>query len=179
MSDPNPPDQPDGLGPPVDADPHPDSPLYVIVDGPDDCARVAGLHLPRRRGAGARGVLLVDDVDGLVYVLDADDDEHVFRPRERRLVAGSTTDLDYPRDGSDHIIRAAYENAYDVIAAPWVTGDPFDGDYVTDDDDPRPAFTGGGGATPHGITTEAEVEVPAAPPAATTKPRKRTTGGKP
>lgn len=175
MSDPNPPTEPDGLGPAVDADPTPDSPMYEVVTGSDDCAVAEGLLLPRRRNAGVRGTLLVDDRAGLVFVLDADDDRKVFVGRARRPVAGNTTDVDYPRDGSDHIIRAAYEHDYDVIAAPWVNGEAIDAQFATDD--PRPAFTGGGGATPHGIT--AAHEPPAAAPApGKAKPRKRTAGGK-
>jgi hypothetical protein len=100
------------------------SPIYVVTGGRDDCAVAEGLELPRRPHAGARGVILVDEPQGIVYLLDADDDAQVFRGRERRPLTGSGLDADYPEDGTDHIVRAAYEAEYDVIAAPWISVTP-------------------------------------------------------
>jgi hypothetical protein len=116
-------DPSDALGDRVEAPERTDPPLYPVAPGSDQTTRCVGLELPRRPGAGRRGVLLVDDPGGFVYVLDADDDAGVFRGRARRPIAGATTDLDYPGDGSDHVVRAAYETDYDVIAAPWAGDD--------------------------------------------------------
>lgn len=99
-----------------------DPPLYEVLPGSDDCAIAEGLSLPRHRDRGARGVLLVDRPAAFVYLLDADDDDQAFRGRERRTLAGDPTEMHPPRDGSDHVVRAAYESQYDVIAAPWVDG---------------------------------------------------------
>lgn len=116
-------DPSDALGERVEAPERTDPPLYPVAPGIDDTARCEGLELPRRPGAGRRGILLVDDPGQVVYVLDADDDARVFTGRARRPLAGATTDIHYPADGTDHVVRAAYETEYDVIAAPWV-GEP-------------------------------------------------------
>lgn len=100
-----------------------DPPLYLVEQGSDDCAVAEGLTLPRRPGHGSRGVLLVDVPNSLVYLLDADDDARVFRGRARRELAGDRTDLRPPLRGTDHVVRAAYETDYDVIAAPWAGAD--------------------------------------------------------
>jgi hypothetical protein len=100
-----------------------DPPLYEVVSGPMDCAVAEGVRLPRHPNRGMRGVLLVDRPAGLVYLLDADDDAKTFTGRERRPLAGDPTDLVPPRDGSDHVVRAALERDYDVIAAPWAGAD--------------------------------------------------------
>jgi hypothetical protein len=117
-------DPSDTLGDRVEAPERTDPPLYPVAAGIDETARCEGLELPRRPGAGRRGVLLVDDPQGFAYIFDADDDARVFRGRAMRHIAGATTDLDYPADGSDHVVRAAYESEYDVIAAPWVGAPP-------------------------------------------------------
>lgn len=101
-------------------DPPDDPDLYEVAQGPDVGARVEGLRIPRRPAHGERGVLLVDRPAGIVYLLDADDVDRVYRVRDRRPLAGDPADLDPPADGTDHIVRAAYESAYDVIAAPWI-----------------------------------------------------------
>lgn len=116
--------------PTAEPDSNPDAGAVVVTypvrlgDDPDPelPAQLAGLELPRRPWAGARGVLLVDRDAHLVVILDADDQAATFTPRAVRAIAGDVFDLDYPPDGSDHIIRAAYEPQYDVIAAPWAGG---------------------------------------------------------
>jgi len=112
-------DPSDALGERVEAPERTDPPLYPVAPGLDETALCEGFQFPRRPGAGRRGILLVDDTRSTVYVLDADDDARVFRGRARRPLAGATTDLHYPADGTDHVVRAAYETEYDVIAAPW------------------------------------------------------------
>ncbi len=107
-------------------DPYPAvaSETYRVCDAPADLAdRLAGVELPRRPAAGMAGVLLVDRDAGVVHLLDADDRGGMFRYRATRPIAGSVDDLDYPLDGSDHLLRAAYEQQFDVIAAPWVGGE--------------------------------------------------------
>jgi hypothetical protein len=108
------------------ADPVSGDPLLYDVSGVPDTIKLldgrlefAGLTLPRRPGHGRRGILLVDRPAALVYLLDADDHAGTFRYRETRPLAGDPGDLDPPRDGSDHLVRAAVEDEYDVIAAPW------------------------------------------------------------
>lgn len=108
-----------------------DPPLYEVVKGSDDCAAVEGETLPRHPNRGLRGVLLVDRPAGLVYLLDADDDARTFTGRARRPLAGDPTDLTPPRDGSDHVVRAALEREYDVLAAPWAGDDQGDPPAVT------------------------------------------------
>ncbi len=96
---------------------------YDVVDLPADLtARLAGALLPRRPAAGIDGLLLVDRDAGVVHLLDADDRAGLFLYRATREIAGSVDDLDYPRDGSDHLLRAAYEQRFDVVAAPWAGG---------------------------------------------------------
>lgn len=112
--------------------PQHDPPLYPVAPGVDDTAVCEGLRLPRRPGHGSLGVLLVDRPNALVYLLDADDTARVFRGRARRPLAGDPTDLGYPRDGTDHIIRAAHEGTYDVIAAEWAdAAEPARAEQVT------------------------------------------------
>lgn len=101
------------------APPSYDPPIYHVAAGIDETAVCEELLLPRRPGHGSLGVLLVDRPNQLVYLLDADDANRVFRGRARRPLAGDPTELDYPPGGGDHVVRAAVEGAYDVIAAPW------------------------------------------------------------
>jgi hypothetical protein len=106
----------------TDQPPQAEPVLYTVAPGTDDCAVCEGETLPRRPGHGERGVLLVDRPRSLVYLLDADDTARVFRGRERRPLVGDPADLNPPRNGTDHVVRAAIESAYDVIAAPWAGG---------------------------------------------------------
>lgn len=110
--------------------PQHDPPIYHVAAGPDETAVCEDLLLPRRPGHGSLGVLLVDRPNALVYLLDADDARRVFRGRARRPLAGDPTQLDYPRDGADHVVRAAIEGAYDVIAAPWACEERAMGEQV-------------------------------------------------
>lgn len=122
MPDPQTPPEPDaGItgGVSTDPDGHPEYELYEVASGPLITARVEGLRIPRRPNAGSRGVILADVPAGLVYLLDADDDRKVFVGRDKRALAGDLDDIDHPRNGSDHLLRAAYEFEYDVMAAPW------------------------------------------------------------
>lgn len=113
MSDPN--------RPVAEADqPVNDPPLYTVAAGPDSTAVCEGETFPRRIGHGRRGVLLVDRGAALVYLLDADDERQVFVGRDRRPLVGDPADTDVdPPPGVDHVVRAAVESEYDVIAAPW------------------------------------------------------------
>jgi hypothetical protein len=110
-----------------DPDEHGDVELYDVTTGPDPEPelphQVAGLQLPRRPGAGRRGVLLADTEAGLVVLLDADDDARTFRVRAVRRLAGDPAAVDPAPAGVDDLVRAAYEPEYDVIAAPWVGDD--------------------------------------------------------
>lgn len=103
----------------------PDSPLgYLVEPAAAFVARLTGLLLPRRRSAGARGVLLADTTAGLIALLDADDNMRTFHVRAVRPLAGDPADIPHTiTAGVDDIVRAAYENQYDVIAAPWVGED--------------------------------------------------------
>ena len=106
----------------TDQPPQTEPQLYTVAPGIDECAVCEGLTLPRRPGHGQRGVLLVDRQRSMVYLLDADDDAGVFVGRARRPLVGDPADLNPRRDGSDHVVRAAIESTYDVIAAPWAGG---------------------------------------------------------
>lgn len=114
---PDQPTEPDDLGTDPDGGGQPAGDIYPVERGPDECAVVEGEQFPRRPYAGRRGIIIV--AGPWVYLLDADDTRKVFTPRARRPLTGDPGDLDYPRDGSDHIVRAAYEFEYDVFAAPW------------------------------------------------------------
>lgn len=121
---------------PTDTDPDPDGPdpgqpdprLYDVTGAPDDLPQLAAVMLPRRPAQGSRGTLVCDRPAGVVHLLDADDTAGTFRYRESRPLAGDPADMNPPRDGSDHIVRAALESAFDVIAAPWAGDDGDDGD---------------------------------------------------
>ena len=109
----------DPLGPTVDDTGHREHDLYPVTGGDLDDTR-----LPRRPAAGSKGVLLVDDDEGFVHFLDADDQAKTFVYRQSRPMRGEITDTDYPRDGSDHVVRAAYEHEWDVITMPETPADP-------------------------------------------------------
>jgi hypothetical protein len=100
--------------------------LYDVTGAPDTVPQLGGCLLPRRELHGRRGTLVVDRPAGVVHLLDADDDAETFRYRETRPLAGDPGDLNPPADGSDHVVRAAMESVYDVIAAPWAGTDPDD-----------------------------------------------------
>lgn len=148
MPDPTPPPEADeqlvdeqGASDPTDAG---DDELYDVTTGDDPDPelphQVAGLFLPRRPGAGRRGVLLADTAAGVVVLLDADDQAHTFRVRAVRRLAGDPAAVDPAPAGVDDIVRAAYEHEYDVIAAPWA-GD--DTDAEAPDAPPRRRGRGG------------------------------------
>ena len=115
MSDPNrPADEPTDTAAEADQ-PIDDHPRYRVQ------APGADYYLPRRPGHGSRGVLLVDREQQLVYLLDADDERRVFVVRDTRPLIGDPADLAVdPPPGADHVVRAAIESQYDVIAAQWV-----------------------------------------------------------
>lgn len=149
MPDPTPPPEADeqlvdaqGASDPTDTR---DVALYDVTTGPDPDPelphQVAGLFLPRRPGAGRRGVLLADTAAGVVVLLDADDQAQTFRVRAVRRLAGDPAAVDPAPAGVDDIVRAAYERDYDVIAAPWA-GDDTDPESV----DAPPRKRGRGGA---------------------------------
>jgi hypothetical protein len=140
MSDPNrPADEPTDTDAEADQ-PVNDPPLYPVAAGPDLTAVCEGEIFPRRIGHGRRGVLLVDRGAGLVYLLDADDERQVFVGRDRRQLVGDPADVAlFPEPGVDHVVRAAVESEYDVIAAPWA-GEHVDHGVAVDQ----------GEAVPHG-----------------------------
>lgn len=145
-------------GPPPGTDPpdRPD-PLDYPVDAGTGDVRLGRLRLPRRPRAGARGVLLVHRTAFLVHLLDADDTAGVFRHRDTRPLAGDPGDLDSPTSG-DHVVRAAYEHQYDVMAAPWDQGnDP------STDPEPGAVLPAPAGGTLTGVVTEPDPEQAPAP----------------